>query len=106
MLKILVCLPIRAGWEPVAQHSCINQRIIFIPDRCVAIITDLIILLVPAVLVWPMGVLDARQKIKTIAMLGAGGIANLVTIVRLGWGVKYLYSKDPTADYVLINTTA
>ena len=106
MLKILVCNPVRAAWDRVDGARCLSQRVIFMPDRVVAIITNLVILLVPAVLVWRIKVLSAREKLRTTLLLGAGGIATLVTIFRLYWGVRFLSSNDFTFDYAIINITA
>ena len=105
--KIMRCIPFRAAWQPVEGARCGNPFAGFIFDRVVAIVTDLIILLVPIPLVWRMQALQPRKKIQAILMLGAGGIATLVTIARLCWGLaRYLSSNNFTFDYAIVNITA
>jgi len=101
------CIPIYAAWEHIKDARCSNPLASFIFERSIAVITDLIILLVPIPLIWRLQALQPRKKIQAILMLSAGGIATLVTIVRLCWGlVRILFSSDWTFDYSIINITA
>jgi hypothetical protein len=101
--KITVC-PIEKFWDP--YEPCYKQRKVFVADRCMAILTDLVITIVPIPLVYQMNNLSRLQKIKVILMLGAGGFATGATIFRMYRGFLFLDSQNVTADYVVFNVTA
>uniref|UniRef100_A0A0B7KT88 Rhodopsin domain-containing protein n=1 Tax=Bionectria ochroleuca TaxID=29856 RepID=A0A0B7KT88_BIOOC len=105
IIKIAICIPIRAYWDPLVHGRCLNQRKIFIFGLSLAIFTDLVILLVPMPLTWSLRV-PLRKKIKIMAMLGAGGIATGMTILRMYKAVKFIHSNDVTADFVSLTLTA
>ncbi|KAH6683645.1 integral membrane protein [Plectosphaerella plurivora] len=105
-LKTWICYPIRAYWDPlgVANFGCINQRVLFITDLTIAVITDLVIVILPIPVTWNMR-LPIRKKIKIIFMLGAGGLATGVTFLRLIKCIIFLKADDVTADFVIIDLT-
>lgn len=78
---------------------CGNQPRAFIADISIAILTDLMILVLPVVLIWPLRA-SPRKKLKIGVMLGAGGVAVGVTSYRLYAVVAYLDSTDITSDFV------
>lgn len=79
--------------------KCLKQPRIFIADISLAILTDLIILVIPIVLIWPLRA-SPRKKLKMVVMLGAGGVAVGVTSYRLYAVIAYLTSTDVTSDFV------
>lgn len=81
-LKIFVCNPIRTTWDPDVEGKCLNEYVLFSIDTSLSILTDLIILLLPIPLVWSLRV-TTKKKLRTIALLGAGGVATATSIVRL-----------------------
>lgn len=99
ILKIRVCTPIRAYWDPKVHGKCLNQRVLFLCDISLAIITDLIILLIPIPLVWKMSG-SWKKKLKIMLLLGAGGIAVVIVIVRMVKVVQFQHSKDVAKDFV------
>jgi hypothetical protein len=105
-LKTWICYPIRAYWDPVGVgvFGCINQRVLFITDLTIAVITDLVIVILPIPVTWNMR-LPLRKKVKIIFMLGAGGLATGVTFLRLIKCITFLKADDVTADFVIIDLT-
>ena len=99
ILKTVICHPIKAFWDPSVNGQCLVQSRIFISDIVLAILTDLIILVIPVVLIWPLRT-SLRKKLKMAVMLGAGGIAVGVTAYRLYAVVMYFESTDVTSDFV------
>lgn len=97
--KILICNPIRAFWDADVPGTCLNQRKIFIADISLAIITDIIILVAPIWLIWPLRQ-PLRKKVKIVFLLGAGGIATASTVFRLYLAIKFVHSTDVTYDFV------
>ncbi|POS73444.1 integral membrane protein [Diaporthe helianthi] len=110
-LKAFICTPIAAFWEPAYGHIttgknpyCLNQAQLFMCDILIAIITDLIILILPIPLVWGMRA-PWRQKVKMIILLGAGGAATASTIVRAYLNIQYMYSKNIPGDIAMTVVT-
>ncbi|KAK1574022.1 uncharacterized protein LY79DRAFT_524717 [Colletotrichum navitas] len=102
-LKTVICWPISAFWDPrVPKPKCLNQRKLFIADLSLAILTDVIIVVLPIPLLWGLR-LPLRKKVKILTLLGAGGIATAVTIYRMYLVVQFLGSKDVTADFVVLD---
>lgn len=99
VLKIRVCTPIRAYWNTSVHGHCLDQRKLFLSDISLAIITDLVILIIPIPLTWGMGA-SWKKKLKVMLLLGAGGVATGVTIYRLVKAIEFLHSNDVAADFV------
>ncbi|KAH6711992.1 hypothetical protein BKA61DRAFT_691562 [Leptodontidium sp. MPI-SDFR-AT-0119] len=81
-LKVFKCRPISSVWDPNTPGKCLNEILLFSIDTSLSIITDLIILILPIPLVWSLQV-TTKVKLRTIALLGAGGLATSTGIVRL-----------------------
>lgn len=97
-LKIFICRPLSAFWDIVetsgvtgSNGKCFDQSVLFMCDIIIAIITDFLILIVPIPLVWSMDT-TRRQKIKYIILLGAGGGATAMTMMRAYYNVKLMDS--------------
>ncbi|OLN96627.1 hypothetical protein CCHL11_00821 [Colletotrichum chlorophyti] len=102
-VKTIICLPVSAFWNPKTPNPrCLNQRKIFIADMCLAILTDVAILVIPIPLLWGLR-MPIRKKLKILTLLGAGGIATAVTVYRMYLVVEFLSSTDVTADFVILD---
>ncbi|KAH7313761.1 hypothetical protein B0I35DRAFT_435798 [Stachybotrys elegans] len=93
--KIIICSPVKAYWLPDVNGRCLNQAALFIVDISVAVVTDLVILLLPIPLIWSAG-LGLKKNVKVAVLLSIGGIAVGVTIWRLVLAVAYLDDIDLT----------
>ncbi|KAH8746002.1 hypothetical protein F5883DRAFT_654234 [Diaporthe sp. PMI_573] len=102
--KTIICTPIRAFWDQSVKGKCLQQRKIFIADTTLAIVTDLVILILPVPLTWSLRS-PMREKIKIMVLLGAGGVATAVSIYRLYNVIKFIESKDVTSDFVYQSIT-
>jgi hypothetical protein len=102
ILKIRVCTPIRRYWDPNVPGVCLNQEVLFICDISLAILTDLLILLIPIPLVRRMNS-TWRKKLKIMLLLGAGGIAVGVVIFRMVKVVRFNNSRDVAVDFVALD---
>lgn len=99
-LKTFLCSPIEAFWDPTYADAatgknpyCLDQAQLFMCDISIAIVTDLIILILPIPLVWSMRA-PPRQKVKMIILLGAGGGATASTVVRAYYNVGFMSSTS------------
>ncbi|KAJ0148199.1 hypothetical protein CTA2_719, partial [Colletotrichum tanaceti] len=102
-IKTIICLPVSAFWDPRTPNPrCLNQRKIFIADLSLAIVTDFAILALPIPLLWGLR-MPLRKKLKILTLLGAGGIATAVTVLRMYLVVQFLGSTDVTADFVVLD---
>ncbi|CAH0050507.1 unnamed protein product [Clonostachys solani] len=101
-LKIGLCGPPSAFWDPTVPGECLDLRIILVVDVAFAIATDSLIFFIPIPSTWKMRI-NWRKKIKMILLLGAGGTAAAVTIYRLIKLIQYLESKDVASDFMLLD---
>ncbi|KAH7348789.1 integral membrane protein, partial [Rhexocercosporidium sp. MPI-PUGE-AT-0058] len=82
VVKVFRCSPIPAVWDPDKPGKCLDGFLLFTIDTSLSILTDVIILILPIPLVWSLQV-TTKKKLRTIALLGAGGVATATSIVRL-----------------------
>ncbi|KAI1498946.1 hypothetical protein F5X99DRAFT_420227 [Biscogniauxia marginata] len=102
-IKMAICVPVNAFWDQTVQGAhCLDQGKVFIADLCLAIVTDFVVLIIPIPLTWSLN-MSLRKKVKIVALLGAGGAATAVTILRLVKVIEYLGSNDVTFDFSLLN---
>jgi len=103
-VKIFVCSPIKSYWDSSVKGTCLNQTQLFFADISLAILTDFVILVIPIPLTWslraPLG-----TKLRVLAFLSAGGAATAVTTYRQVLAVRFMHSKDETADFAEIVIT-
>jgi hypothetical protein len=104
IMKIVVCSPIKAYWSMQVQGSCLNQYKMFLADICVAIVTDLCILVIPIPVTWTMRI-PVAKKIKIVALLGIGGIGTGVAIYRLIVAIPFVDETDTSYDFVILHVT-
>lgn len=101
-LKIFICNPIESFWRQDVGGACLAQRRIFVADAALAVVSDVMILVVPIVVTSRLRMSTAR-KIKIMGLLGAGGVAVAVTIWRLVKIVESQYSNKTTVSWRLLN---
>ena len=105
-LKITSCHPIRAFWDhSISQIGCMNLRQLYIADLVVAAVTDLVIILIPIPIIWPLN-LPLKEKLKIIFMLSAGAIAVGITIFRLVQVIAAVDKPDISKDFIVLYLTA
>lgn len=95
--KICICQPIDTFWYgvDVTHGRCLQQLEIFLTDTTVSVVSDLMILVLPVALISKLN-MPIRKKVKVTCVLAAGGLACVVTVVRLAWVVVYRDSTDKT----------
>lgn len=100
LLKMAICVPLNAFWDTsITDARCVSQGKSFIADGSLAILTDLIILIIPVPLTWNLN-LPFRRKLKIVALLGAGGAALAVTIYRMTRIGEYMRTTDISGFYM------
>ncbi|KAM5352830.1 hypothetical protein ACJ41O_005552 [Fusarium nematophilum] len=102
IIKILICRPIAAFWDPTIKAECFNQRAIFVADTAISAVTDLAVLMLPI----PAAVslrMPWAKRLRVMAILGAGGIATAASIVRMVLVVRLQQSDDETVDFIRFN---
>ncbi|KAH8885462.1 hypothetical protein GQ53DRAFT_355473 [Thozetella sp. PMI_491] len=105
IIKTAICLPIAAYWDPTITNAhCLNQRKVFLSDLSLALLTDGVILVLPIALIWNLR-MPLVKKLKIAALLGIGGAAMAVTIVRTYRAVMFIDSIDTPADFVILDLT-
>lgn len=95
VLKIIVCIPIHALWDPSVHGKCASLPKLYVADTSIAVITDTVILLAPIPLAWSMR-LPFAKKVKIVLVMGIGGIAVGLTIWRLVLVAVHMYNTDST----------
>ncbi|KAI9048002.1 hypothetical protein LZ554_007800 [Drepanopeziza brunnea f. sp. 'monogermtubi'] len=81
-LKILECNPIASVWDPNVPGTCLNEPLLFKIDSALSVFTDAVILILPILLVSPLQV-SIKKKLRTIALLSAGGVGTATSVVRM-----------------------
>lgn len=67
----LVCLPVRANWEPEIPHHCVNQRALNLSEPIPWILTDFAILFAPMPMIKGLQ-LSSAKKAGIIALFMTG----------------------------------
>ena len=98
LVRIFLCNPPSAYWTP-NRDNCVDTRALFLVDSFVSLITDGAIIILPIVLTWPLH-LSIAQKVKVVAILGAGGIATVSNIYRL----CLIFTSGPSTDPTTFTT--
>lgn len=102
IVKIRICSPIAKFWDTDIDGTCLDETSIILADAIVSVVSDSIILILPLPLT--MGLQMSTKKMMTvIAILGAGGFAVVVSIIRLALIVVTGQSKDVTLAFMRIN---
>ncbi|KAM0718965.1 hypothetical protein Q7P37_006037 [Cladosporium fusiforme] len=98
------CLPVHMYWgrrdmNNKTEFSCFDEETFSIATAVIAIITDVLILLIPIFMVWPLR-MNRRKKVAVGCVLSLGWIVVIVACVRLklffdlwaGAGRDYTYT--------------
>ncbi|PSR78411.1 hypothetical protein BD289DRAFT_456281 [Coniella lustricola] len=106
--KTAICIPVSAYWTITSDTGlagenphCLNQSRLFTADIAVAVITDIIILILPMPLAISMRTLSLWQKIKIVFLLSTGGVAVGTTVYRLYYSLYFVSSTNPTKDFTI-----
>ncbi|PYI07202.1 hypothetical protein BO78DRAFT_396505 [Aspergillus sclerotiicarbonarius CBS 121057] len=101
-VKVFICTPVSVFWlSPTLEAKCLSKSAILLADAVMSVVTDLAILLLPLLLMWPLR-LSMLKKCKVALMLGAGGLAVGFSLYRLVLVVKEEKDLDSTIIYMKI----
>ncbi|PWY95779.1 hypothetical protein BO94DRAFT_136249 [Aspergillus sclerotioniger CBS 115572] len=101
-VKVFICTPVSVFWlSPTLETKCLSKSAILLADAIMSVITDLAILLLPLLLMWPLR-LSMLKKCKVALMLGAGGLAVGFSLYRLVLVIKEEQELDSTIIYMKI----
>ena len=98
-LTIFQCVPIAAQWDPSlkAHASCVDYQASTVTSGALNIVTDIIMLSMPAPLLWRLQMSESKKRLVSLAF-AAGFVACVVDIVRLAQ-TGALNSADITCEY-------
>lgn len=113
IIKINVCRPIAAFWSPpplaagadgdnAVTATCIDQVDLFVADTVLSAVTDFAVLALPIPATMSLR-LPLRRRLRVWAMLGLGGVATLVSIVRMVVVIQMRGVTDQTVEFVRFN---
>jgi hypothetical protein len=102
VIKALACRPTDGFWDPAIKAECFNQRAIFVADTVVSCVTDSAVLCIPIPAAMTLR-MSWSKRLKVIAMLSAGGIAIVASIVRMVLVVRLQKSNDEPVDFIRFN---
>ena len=72
LITIFTCSPLEAIWNPFVPNShCVNNEILVLSICLFNIISDIIILILPASAVWKLRI-PTRQKIQIVLLFAIG----------------------------------
>ncbi|KAM7190973.1 hypothetical protein V8F20_009511 [Naviculisporaceae sp. PSN 640] len=98
ILNFLRCIPFHAIWTPgVPGAKCIDTTSSFLAVQGHTLAMDFIILLVPLVILRHLSI-PWRQKVVLVIVLGFGGMACIVSVIRLQFLRLSATSPDRTWD--------
>ncbi|RAL00730.1 uncharacterized protein BO80DRAFT_455620 [Aspergillus ibericus CBS 121593] len=101
-VKVFICTPVSVFWLfPTLETKCLSKSAILLADAVMSVVTDLAILLLPLLLMWPLR-LSALKKCKVALMLGAGGLAVGFSLYRLVLVIQQIRELDSTIVYMKI----
>ena len=72
-IKIFSCTPIRRLWYPTLPGTCLNNELIIYLDAIIALVTDLIIILLPVPVIWGLNMKTSR-KVTITATFAVGSL--------------------------------
>lgn len=102
IVKIRICDPIRRFWNHDVDGTCLDQAAIILADVVVSVVSDFIVLSVPIPLTMKLQ-MPNKKKMRVMAILGAGGLACVSSIVRTVLIVRTGGSQDATYSFMRIN---
>lgn len=102
IVKIRICSPIKKFWIPSTEGSCLDEAAIILADAVMSVVSDLIVLTLPLPLTMKLQ-MPFKKKMRVMAILGAGGLACVSSIIRLVLIVQSGGSPDGTWSFMRIN---
>ncbi|KAL6703425.1 hypothetical protein ACN47E_009684 [Coniothyrium glycines] len=97
---LLYCRPVETMWTPRTvqngQGSCAPAEIFMIVGyiaTAITIVTDLVLAIVPAVILWNMR-MEKKRKLQAFGLLSSASIASIIVMVRIPYVNKYGSMKD------------
>ncbi|KAI0595989.1 hypothetical protein F4775DRAFT_594784 [Biscogniauxia sp. FL1348] len=107
----LGCTPYRKIWDQtVAEGSCIDQKLLYIPAAVVNLITNFVVLLLPQKVIWDLQ-LSPRNKLGVSVVFAVGILAcigasfRLVESVRLYRSADLVYALACMNHWILVEMT-
>lgn len=70
---LYACRPIRKFWDPAVPGTCVNMVANFLANAALNAATDVLILLLPLWLLWPLS-LPTRRKIGVVVVFMTGSL--------------------------------
>ncbi|KAK3303748.1 uncharacterized protein B0T15DRAFT_577025 [Chaetomium strumarium] len=101
-IKAFICRPIEHFWNPNVDGTCFNLRSLILADAAISVVSDIAILLIPFLMTGFLQ-LPLKRRLRVGAILGAGGIACICSVIRLADIVKNGQSHDITYVFAKIN---
>ncbi|KAH8602335.1 hypothetical protein B0O99DRAFT_735762 [Bisporella sp. PMI_857] len=90
---VLQCIPISSIWDPSIDGKCIAQGELFVVQAVSAIVTDVLVLMLPFWIVTGLA-MERRLKIAVVGIFSLGFIVTLAGIIRLALLIQGLYFLD------------
>jgi len=82
-IKAFICKPVAAYWDrEIPGARCLDTGTIFIAIDVVNIVSDAIVLLLPASMTWSLN-FSLAKKVRITVLLSTGGTAVALTILHL-----------------------
>ncbi|KAF2005282.1 hypothetical protein P154DRAFT_425083 [Amniculicola lignicola CBS 123094] len=96
--SIFICTPVAFFWDKtIPGGTCLNQALVWYMNAGVNIVTDFTILLLPMPIIRGLNIPKAQRR-ALMVIFALGGIACIISIVRLRTLVTIANSEDPTYD--------
>jgi len=93
LVQLFACRPIAASWNPTTpDHKCISLRIYFLASGILNSVSDFIVFLFPAKMLWNLQI-PTKQKVGVIAVFSSGSIVCVAGIIRL-WFIQIVFTSD------------
>jgi len=106
------CLPIHMYWDHPKtdqiiddkvvnpNYTCFNTEAFIMSTAGIAILTDILILMIPIAMVWPLR-LNWRKKLAVGCVLSLGWILVIVALIRLKSFYNFFHVVNPDPTYAL-----
>ncbi|MCJ1459210.1 hypothetical protein MMC28_009587 [Mycoblastus sanguinarius] len=105
LITAFQCRPVAAFWDISLRHdaTCQNSFWSYLISSLVHVITDLAILVLPIPLIWKLQ-MNRSQKLLLSAIFALGGLAAIISIVRLVYVSRLESWKPETLTEILSET--
>ncbi|KAH7309694.1 hypothetical protein B0I35DRAFT_515107 [Stachybotrys elegans] len=100
-IAVFHCFPLSMAWDPSVEGHCINLGLASLLLGIANILIDFVMLGLPLPLVWRLQ-METRKKMLLGMTFLAGGLACIVSMVRLFYASRFARKYDPGWDAVVI----